>query len=104
MGPILLHTFAPVGDLLGVKCTGCGHETRYHHAVSYGAWNCDICGGRCTSHVKIAQMHFTHNLANAINDKTELIHCTNCSHLTNEHYDVGWGKWKCRQCGKTCIA
>ena len=28
MGPVLLHTLAPIGDALGVRCTGCGHETR----------------------------------------------------------------------------
>ncbi len=25
-----------------------------------------------------------------------------CSHLTNKHYEVG--KWKDRQCGRTCVS
>ena len=49
-------------------------------------------------------MHTLHGMANAFNKGTELIHCTNCGHLTNRHHDAGWGKWECDQCGKICIA
>ena len=104
MCSLFLHILRPIGDVLGVTCTGCGHKTIYHHAVSYGSWNCVMCGGRCTSHTKIAAMHISHNLANSVNKCFELIHCTNCGHLTNEHDDAGWGKWECRKCGKTCVA
>jgi len=99
-----LHIFAPFGDLFGITCTGCGHETKYHHAVGYGAWHCDKCGGRCSSVAKTAALHTFHKSANTFNEFFELIHCTNCSHLTNEHYDAGWGKWKCRECGRTCVS
>lgn len=105
MGPLFLHTFHPIGALLGVRCTGCGHETKYHTADGFGSWNCILCGGgRCSSVVKTAALHATHNLANSFNNKFELIHCTNCGHLTNEHDDDGFGKWKCRKCGKTCVS
>ena len=104
MGPLFLHITAPIGDALGVRCTGCGHKTIYHHAVNFGSWNCDKCGGRCSSVVKTAALHATHNLANSFNNMFELIHCTNCGHLTNEHDDDGLGKWKCRKCGKTCVS
>ena len=41
----LLHAFGWLGDLVGAECTGCGHETKYHHAIAYGSWHCDKCGG-----------------------------------------------------------
>ena len=98
----LLHLLAPLGDLLGIKCTACKHETKFHYAVGYGTWKCEICGSTCVSHIKIACMHALHGLANNINNITEVIKCTHCNHLTNEHDGVGYGKWKCRQCGMIC--
>ena len=100
MGPVLLHTLAPIGDALGVRCTGCGHETRYHHAVHFGAWNCDICGGRCSSVVKTAVMHATHPYVDILGG----VNYTNCSHSSKRHYSVGFGKWKCKDCGSTCVS
>ena len=95
-----MHILHPLGNLLGIKCTGCGHETKYHHAANYGSWICDICGGRCTSVTKTASMHALHQPVNAFGG----VPCTCCSHSSKEHFDIGWGKWKCRRCGSICVA
>ena len=49
MGTVAMHVLHPIGDMLGVECTACGHPTRYHNAVGYGVWKCNSCGSRCYS-------------------------------------------------------
>ena len=95
----LLHLFAPIGDLFDMSCTACGHSTRRHHAVNYGAWRCDDCGGRCTSAIKMEAFHMLHETSKKFD-----IACTNCGHYTKDHETVGYGAWKCNKCGKRCVA
>ena len=94
-----LHLFAPIGDIFNVKCTACGHSTRSHHAINYGAWRCDDCGGRCTSAIKKQAFHMLHEVSKSLN-----IACTNCGHYTKDHETVRYGAWECKKCGKTCVA
>ncbi len=49
MGAVFMHALHPVGNLLGVECTACGHRTSSHDAVGYGVWKCNTCGSRCYS-------------------------------------------------------
>ena len=52
MGDIItaaMHVTQVVGDELGVRCTACGHETKNHDDISFGLWECNICGRRCRS-------------------------------------------------------
>lgn len=44
-----MHVLHPVGNVLGVGCTACGHGTRKHHEVEFGLWKCDLCGRKCKS-------------------------------------------------------
>ena len=42
-----LHAFHGVGNVLGIRCTACGCQTRSHVATSFGHWECNQCGRRC---------------------------------------------------------
>ena len=44
---IFLHAFHGVGNVLGIRCTACGCQTRSHVATSFGHWECNQCGRRC---------------------------------------------------------
>lgn len=44
-----MHVLSPIGDALGVECTGCGHPTRNHTTIGYGLWKCNYCGSKCHS-------------------------------------------------------
>ena len=37
------HTFHGVGNLLGVKCLGCGHLVKKHEKIDFGKWKCLQC-------------------------------------------------------------
>ena len=34
---------------LNIACTNCGHYTKDHKTVGYGAWECKECGKTCVA-------------------------------------------------------
>lgn len=49
MGTEIMHALRPIGDMLGIECTACGHLTRNHYSLSKGIWKCNSCGSKCYS-------------------------------------------------------
>jgi len=76
MGPVLED----------VECERCGNKD---HLVNKFTWRCNKCGGSSKAAI-------------AWKKATELIPCIKCNHINKEHYQVGWGEYKCKQCGKMC--
>ena len=72
----------PIED---VECERCGNKDKGYKFT----WRCNKCGGSSKAAV-------------AWKKATELIPCIKCNHFNKEHYIVGWGEYKCKQCGKMC--
>ena len=79
MGPVLED----------VECERCGNKDHLDHSVNKFTWRCNKCGGSSKAAI-------------ALNKAFELFPCPYCNHIQKEHYQVGWGKYKCKQCGKMC--
>ena len=43
------HVLHGLGNLIGIKCIACGHNTKSHSAIGFGKWKCHECKYICST-------------------------------------------------------